>query len=70
MLDLFYKIHSQAILRMLFKNSSPLSGPSSNLYFSFSIFDAKVDAGHFAEQNELWVLQSRASSLVEGFKNP
>ena len=32
--------------------------------------DAEVDAGLYAEQNERWVLESRASLLVEGFENP
>jgi len=69
MLDLFYERHLQAGLQMLFQNISPLGDQAQPSVLIF-YFDAEIDAGHFAEQNELWVLESRASLLVEGFENP
>jgi hypothetical protein len=67
MLELFCKRHSQARLGMLFQNIPPLGRPSETQCFHF---DAEVDAGLFAEQNERWILESRASLFVEGFQNP
>jgi len=68
MLDLLRKRHSQAGLRMLFHNISPLSGPSATQCFSPEDFCAKrKKQGHLRSKMSDGVLQSHASSLAKGF---
>jgi len=66
MLDLFCKKHSQAGLRMLFKTAPRLAGQAQPDVFILMQIQMQ---GHFAEQNERWVLKSRASSLAKGFES-
>jgi hypothetical protein len=49
-----------------FKTPPRLAGQEQ---LSILIFYIDADARLFAEQNERWILESRASSLVKGFEN-
>ena len=70
MLELFFRRHSPVGLGMLFQNIPPAWRAKHNPDVFIFHSDAEVDAGLYAEQNERWVLESRASLLVEGFENP
>ena len=65
-----FKRHSPVGLGMLFQNipTSWQAKRKPDVFIFHS--DAEVDAGLYAEQNERWVLESRASLLVVGFENP
>jgi hypothetical protein len=53
-----------------FSQHLPAWRPSATRYFHFHFhYDAEVDAGLFAEQNERWILEFPASSLVKEFEN-
>jgi len=69
MLDFFIKHTRKRACGYFFKTSPRLAGQAQ---LDVLIIHLHVEryAGPFAEQNERWFSQSRASLLVEGFEIP
>jgi hypothetical protein len=68
MLDLLWKRHSQAGLRMLFHNISPLGEQAQPHVFSQRIL-GEASKGHLRSRMSDMVSESRSSSLVKGFES-
>ena len=69
MLDLLWKRHSQAGLRMLFHNTYPLGGQAQPRIFSQQFLREAKALGHLSSIMSDGVPESRASSLAKGFES-
>jgi hypothetical protein len=69
MLDLLQKRHSQAHLRMLFHNTSPLGGQAQPRIFSQRFLSEAQAQGHLRSRMGDGVSESRASSLAKEFES-
>jgi hypothetical protein len=68
MLDVLWKRHSQAGLRMLFHNTFPLGNQAQPGVFSQQFLREAKAQGHLRSRMSDGVSESRSSSLAKGFE--